>query len=188
MVKRRYKRYGYRKRGSVAKIMRNYFKAKMDYVMRVAYDSSGVKFLEWNASQKNINGLLEACSDWAPYTKIFHTFKLTGIAMEVSPNHPIANEGVFSANGSVILAILTGGDNPDSFQNVAEAKNSMVLTPTQMQRRYLSFNGGQTAWIATSDLTDLDGKVAVITNSTNVTGGLIWSVKVSFYVTFKNPN
>lgn len=168
--------------------MRNYFKARMDYVMRIIQDTTGVKFAEWNVNYKNINGLLEACSDWPAYTKLFHTFKLTGLAMEVSPSVPIPQDGIYNANGSVLLALLTSSDNSESFQNVAESKNCIVLSQTQCQRRYLSFNGGQTAWIATSDLTDLDGKVVTVTNSNNQAGGMVWSVKISFYVTFKNPN
>lgn len=185
MAKRTYRR---RYRKKVRKIMNNYFNAKLDYVFRVSYDSSGSKLVEWNTDRKDLNGMLESCSDWPNFAKVFHTFKLRGIAISTSPNVPIPQDGLFSMNGTVLLAIMTGADSPDSFQNVVESQCCLMLTNQQCQRKYISFNGGQTSWIATSDLTDLDGKLCVKTNSNAQSGGCIWSVHIRFYVSYKNPN
>ena len=85
MVKRVYKKKTKYGRGSIAKVMRNYFKARFDYVMRITFDSQAVKFAEWNSANKSLAGILEVCGDWGSFTKIFHTFRVTGIAAEVVP-------------------------------------------------------------------------------------------------------
>lgn len=185
MVKRRYYR---KRRTNVKKIMRNYFKARLDYVMRITFDSQAVKFPEWNAANKSLAGILEACSDWGSYSKIFHTFRVTGIAAEVVPNLAIKVENQFNVNGSVLFAFLTDADNAESFQNVAESKFCFICSPTNTQRKYLSLNGGLTGWLSTNSLSELNGKFVTTTNSLAQAGGMVWNIKLSIYVTFKNPN
>lgn len=180
-----YRRYYYSK----AKLMRNYFKARLDTSMRAALDTAGFKFIENNATSRNLAQVLESCSDWVAYKQLFHTFKVTGIAMEAVPNLPIAGQDnrPFAANGTYCVGLITSGDT-QNYANLLEAKNTIILTPTQSQRKYLSFNGGETSWIATSQTSDLDGKFYTETNSLATSGGMVWSIKFSFYITFKNPN
>lgn len=188
MAKRTYRRYYRRNFYNRVKIMRNYFKARLDTSMRAALDTAGFKFIENNASTRNLAQVLESCSDWNAYKQLFHTFKLTGLAMEAIPNLPIAGQASpFAANGTYCVGLITQGDTTN-YANLLEAKNTILLTPTQTQRKYLSFNGGETSWIATSQTSDLDGKFYTETNSLASSGGMVWSIKFSFYITFKNPN
>ena len=83
MVKRYYRKYYYRKYNR-AKILRNYFKARLDTSMRAALDTAGFKFIENNATSRNLAQVLESCSDWNAFKQLFHTFKLPGVAMEAN--------------------------------------------------------------------------------------------------------
>lgn len=187
MAKRRY--YYRRKRYYRYKIMKNYFKARLDTAMRVALDNAGFKFIENNATTRNLAQVLESCSDWAAFKQLFHSFKLTGVLMEAIPNLPLigGDNKPFAANGTYCVGLITQGDTTN-YANLLEAKNTILLTPTQTQRKYLSFNGGETSWIVTSQTSDLDGKFYCETNSLATSGGMVWTVKFSFYITFKNPN
>ena len=188
MAKRTYRRYYRKNFYNRAKILRNYFKARLDTSMRAALDTAGFKFIENNATSRNLAQVLESCSDWNAYKQLFHTFKLTGLAMEAIPNLPIAGASApFAANGTYCVGLITSGDT-QNYANLLEAKNTILLTPTQTQRKYLAFNGGETSWIATSQTSDLDGKFYTECNSLASSGGMVWSIKFSFYITFKNPN
>lgn len=179
----------YYRRKSKYRILRNYFKAKLDTIQRVALDSSAFKLLEANGTSRNLHALLQACGDWVSYTHIFHSFKLTGIALTAIPNTPLvgANNAPFSANGTYAVGIITSTD-PTNFTNLIESNCALILTPSQTLRKYMSFNGGQTGWLATSKPEDLDGKLYCETNSLASQGGMVWTLKITLYVTFKNPS
>ena len=106
MVKRYYRKYYYRKYNR-AKILRNYFKARLDTSMRAALDTAGFKFIENNATSRNLAQVLESCSDWNAFKQLFHTFKLTGVAMEAIPNLPLAGQDnrPFAANGTYCVGV-----------------------------------------------------------------------------------
>lgn len=181
MVKRRsYKRTRRRQ----ARLMRNYFKMRFDIVDRLGLDQSAFKFIAWNANSKSLQSVLQGCADWNKAAALFHSFRLTGMAIEATPGI-LAND--FYARGSYMFGLLTSSDTLD-FNTLVEAKSALTLNVHQKVRKYISFNGGSTGWISTSDLSNLDGKFYAETNSLAESGGFVWTIKFSFYVTFKNSN
>lgn len=183
--RRRYRRYRYNR----SKIMRNYFKAKLDVIQKVLWTSDGVKFVsEGSANSKPIPTLLELCPDWATWRLLFHSFKLTGIAVEVAPNYPSARNGDAEFTGAAVLALLTSRDAV-SWNNASEANFMFMLSPTQVQRKYKSFFGGLAAWTGTDTITDLDGKFVVESDGNpSVNSATAYTVRFTFYITFKNSN
>ena len=179
-----YKYYKKYYKPNLQKIMKTYFKMRFDYVERLRLDQSAFKFVSWNTNNKSIQSILNGCADWPKAAALFHSFKLTGIAIEVMPG--IIGAG-FRGVGSYVVGLLTSSDVTD-FNNLVEAKTSIVLKYIEGSRKYISFNGGETGWISTSDLSQLDGKMFAETNSLAESGDFYWSIKFSFYVTFKNPN
>lgn len=188
MVKR-YRRRRYSRKGNFNKIARTYFKFRLDYAFRAGLDQAQFRFLEFNANNRNLYQILQACADWDSCAAIFHSFKLTGLSMEAIPGVPIAgNDGSpYNANGTYAVGVLTSAD-VTNFQNLIEAKNTICLTPSQTLRKYLSFKSGETGWLSTSQLNQLDGKIYCETNSLPGAGGMVWTIKLGFYVTFKNSN
>ena len=156
MAKRRYKRY---RRHNIGRLLRNYYKAKLDYLIRIKYQQSGVMFIEWSTNAKPIADLLNACKDWDYYKRLFHSFKVTGMALEISPGVP---QGNFVSNGALVLGVITSGD-PTDFNTVVDSTKSVVLSTTNTQRRYISFNGGQVGWSSTNLIGSIDGKLFVET-------------------------
>lgn len=174
----------YRKRYSINKLLRNYYKAKLDYLIRIKYQQSGVMFIEWNTNAKPLADLIAACKDWDYYKRLFHSFKLTGVSLEISPGVP---QGNFVSNGALVLGLITSAD-PTDFSTVVDSTKSIVLSTTNTQRRYISFNGGQTGWSSTNLNAVIDGKLFCETDSLPESGVMVWGVKVSFYITFKNSS
>lgn len=184
MVKYKKKYYRRYYKTNLQKVMRNYFKMRFDFVDRLGVDQSAFKFISWNTNTKSLQSVLNACADWPKAAALFHSFKLTGLAIEIIPGVRASD---FYARGSYVMGLLTSSDVTD-FNNLVEAKSALVLNYNQAVRKYLSFYGGETSWISTSDLSQLDGKFFAETNALAESGGFVWTVKFSFYVTFKNSN
>jgi hypothetical protein len=164
--------------------MRNYFKARLDYIDRLGMDNSAFKFIAQNSNLKGLTTLIQACGDWPKYVQLFHSMKLTGMAIEATPQVLADN---YECRGTPLLGLLTAGDQTD-FNTLAESKGCITLNYTNTKRKYISFNGSNTGWISTDNLSALDGKIFAETNSLASGGNFIWNVKFSFYITFKNPN
>lgn len=182
MAKRRtYRRW----RRTKDRLMRNYFKMRFDYVDRLGIDSSALKFIVFNSNNRGIGSILVMCADWPKAAGLFHSFKLTGLAIEATP---IMGTEDWYGRGSIMIGVLTDSDTYD-FNTLAESKTGMTLSQTLTTRRYYSFNGGETGWTSTDNPSQmLNGKVYTETDSLAQSGSYLWSVKFSFYVTFKNAN
>lgn len=185
MVKyRKYRRY-YRK--VKARILRNYFKGKLDTVQKVTWTGNGAFFVTGGqGTTRTLSDLLQLCGDWQYYRQIFHTYKVTGLAMELTPNPATRGDGT-QFTGAACIGLLTTRDIAN-WTNVTESNMSVLLTASQIQRKYKSFYGGLAAWHGTDDTADLDGKFVIETDGNPSDGGTTYMFKVTFYITFKNAN
>lgn len=182
MVKRATRRRYARRR--IQKVMRNYLKVRLDCIQTIQHTTEATHFRENNQTNRTLSALLELCNDWAMYRQLFHSFKLTGFAIQVTPLSTTAD---YASAASVILALQTSRDNND-FNSISEANTAIILTPYAPIRKYKSFNGGEFGWTSTDDLTLMDGIMRIGTNANASAGGAIWSVRFTFYITLKNPN
>lgn len=169
--------------------MRNYFKARLDTIQKVVWNADGAHFATGTQStNRQINDLLQLCNDWDSWRTVFHTFKITGLAVEIDPSFPSISAGQTPAYGGMaVLSLLTTRDT-SNWNNASESNFSFNMTCLSKQRKYKSFNGGINAWTGTDDLQDIDGKFTVQSDGNPTNAALVYMVKFSFYVTFKNPN
>lgn len=167
--------------------MRNYFKAKLDTVQKIQWTGDGANFTTGSAgTTRTISDLVALCVDWQYWRQLFHTFLLTGIAVEICPNFPTFTNGT-QFTGTASMGLLTTRESV-SYNNVIESNFSFMLGPSQVQRKYKRMNGGLSAWHGTDELNELDGKFSVETDGNPTNGATTYSVKFTFYITFKNPN
>lgn len=185
----KYKRRKYSRKRTFNRIAKNYFKVRLDCVQTIQHTTDATVFRENNGAQRTVSALLELCNDWDMYRRLFHSFKLTGIAMEVVPLTASPNQQgqPYTSLSTICLAFLTSRDNTD-FNSCSEANFNIICTQAQRQRKYKGFNGGEFAWTSTDDLTQIDGKFYLGTNGNASTGAAVWSVRFTLYVTLKNTN
>lgn len=169
------------------RIMKNYFKAKLDTVQKIAWNDQGANFITGNTgTTRNLNDLIQLCPDWGHWRELFHTYKLTGVKVEISPNFPTFGSN-YVFQGAACMGLLTTRDI-SNWNNVSESNFNFLLSPTEIQKKYKSFNGGLSAWHGTDDTADLDGKFCCETDGNPSSGVVTFMVKFTFYITFKNPN
>lgn len=188
MVKYTRKKRYYR-RTNIKKVMRNYFKARLDTVQKLVWNSEGIQFVtDGQATNRDLKVLLELCNDWDVWRLVFHNFKITGLAVEVNPGVPSASANQVPAYGGMaVLSLLTTRDQ-SNWNTATESNFCFSLATIQRQRKYKSFNGGLNSWMGTDDLQDIDGKFTVQSDGNPTNAAIVFMVKFSFYVTFKNPN
>ncbi|AXH79378.1 MAG: hypothetical protein [Circular genetic element sp.] len=182
MVKRYYRRR-YRK-----KLMSRYFKTKLSCIDRVILDDNDIKLASTNGVNRNIRAYLTSCNEWGYLTKIFYSFKLTGILIETVPGViATAVDSVPVFGGTYQLALLPMGSDSNS-PALADANASLVLSPTQSQRKYISFTGSLNGWLDIASIeNNLVALLTVAATALPQNTGLVWSIKLTFYVTFKTP-
>lgn len=176
-------------RKNMLRVMRNYFKARLDTIQKVVWNANGVNFSTGTqGTNRDLRTLLELCADWSAWHTLFHTFKITGLAVEIDPALPsVSANSVPAYGGMAVLSLLTSRDI-SNWNNATESNFSFNLTALGKQRKYKSFNGGISSWVGTDDLQDLDGKFTVQSDGNIENAALVYMVRFTFYVTFKNPN
>jgi hypothetical protein len=157
---------------------------KLDYVERLGMDNSGFKFLSWNSNAKEIGVVLNGCADWPKAAGLFHSCKLTGVSISATPG---VYGSDFYARGSPMVGLLTSNEQAD-FNTLADSSMALVLSYNETKRKYFSFNGGETGWLSTDMIADLNGRFYAETLSLAEQGNFVWTIKITFYVTFKNAN
>ena len=180
MKKWRRKKY-YRKK-NFNKIASNYSKAKLDVSKRIMATTQGMRWDNPNATTVAISDLIDASPDYNMYRQLYMSFKLTGIAVNVTP---MLRSNNFSTVGAICLGLLTDNDG-DTFANVVESDKSIMLSFQNDKRRYWSFNGGSTGWVNIEAGETFPGKFGVATGDLPTAGDAYWAVKFTFYVTMKN--
>lgn len=185
--KKTYSNY-YAKR-NMLKVMRNYFKARLDTVQKVVWNTDGIHFVTTSqGTNRTLADLIQLCNDWDSWRTVFHSFKITGMAVEVNPAFPSISANQTPAYaGMAVLSFITSRDS-SNWNTATESNFSFSLASLERQRKYKSFNGGINSWSGTDDLQDVDGQFTVQSDGNPTNAALVYMVKFSFYVTFKNPN
>lgn len=172
-----------RVRYSFKKIAANYTYCRIDVVDRLGAQGDGYKFITANSNSKSLEYWITHSADWLRYAEGYHSFKLKGVAIDVVPGRPSDD---FATRGTYLLGLLPNRESI-GFERLSESKACLVLGYTEHCRRYYSFNGGDTGWLSTGNLTALDSNIVAETQSLPSAGQMVWSVKLSFYILLKNP-
>ena len=116
--------------------------------------------------------------------------KITGILLETFPNYvgtvDIQNSVVMQ--GTYVIAYRPALA-PSNFNALTDSNGSIVLSTTIPQRKYISMHGSVTGWMDTNNLDTEYSSMFTIKNSgvTIQNANMVWTVRITFYVTFKNP-
>lgn len=190
MVKYSKRRYYRRRKSSLNKVMRNYFKTKLTTTERILLGPGIWTFSEDQGKSLQARTVLRSCSEWTQFSAIFQSMKITGILLETFPNIvgtvDIQNSVVMQ--GTYVLAYRPALA-PANFNALCDTGASIVLSTTTPQRKYVSFNGSVTGWMDTNNIdTDYSGLFNIENSGTTIqNANMVWTFRVTFYITFKNP-
>jgi hypothetical protein len=173
----------------MTKVMRNYFKAKLSCTDRIMMDDTIMKLASVNAQNKLVKSYITSCQEWQLYQGIFGSMKLTGILIETFPNAVTATstQDPMVMPGTYIIAYKPA-DTGTSLAALSDTSNAIILSVNQNQRKYVNLHGGPTGWFDINVIDDnLSGMIATQYNNLIQNGGMVWTVRFTFYITFKNP-
>jgi hypothetical protein len=171
------------------KVMRNYFKAKLSCTDRIMMDDTIMKLASSNSQNKFVRSYITSCQEWPAYQGIFGSMKLTGILIETFPNAVTTTD---SENPMVMpgtyMICYKPVDAGTSLTAISDTTNAIVLSTNQNQRKYVNLHGGPTGWFDINLIEqNLSGQIATQYNNLIQNGGMVWTVRFTFYITFKNP-
>ena len=109
-VKTTYKKRYYYNRTSKAsfnRIARNYAKARFDWCGRIQLTSQYIRFAENTAAAVTIFTILNSCPDFNSYKQLFQSFKITGVAVEITSQY---NTDDLVYTGIYAFGLLTDAD------------------------------------------------------------------------------
>lgn len=182
MAKYYRKRY-YRKsnKAGFLKAISRYHYTKLSTFGQIMLDNTGIKF-GFNSSQILLAGTaLESCNDWKQYTGLFLSYKIRGVKVTLTPNYPQD----IDYRGTAAFGYVSNADAA-SVGDTVESNKSVLLNPMQQSSVYWPLTGGLTEWIPTTYQNMTIGKFQCTTSTNAVSGGIVWSYKIDFYVIFKN--
>ena len=178
--------YYYWRRKRFKQIASNYAMAKLDIMRHVIISSTGAKFDAPNASTMQLRYILNNSSDYQKYRQLYQSLKVCGLAMYIVYGGGTLNWG--DDPGSTCISLLSDADGT-SFDDIAEADGALILaTATQNSKKYWSFKGASTGWIAIEQIDLLPGKIGVACSRNPIGGTAFFTIKFTVYCTFKIKN
>lgn len=170
--------------------MKNYFKTKLTTTDRILLGPGIWTFSADQGETLTARTVLRACSEWTQFSAVFGAIKITGILLETFPNYvgtvDIQNSVVMQ--GTYVVAYRPALA-PSNFNALCDSNASIILSTTQPQRKYISLHGSATGWMDTNNLDTEYSSMFTIKNSgvTIQNANMVWTLRMTFYVTFKNP-
>ena len=191
MVKYTRRKYSARAsiRANIRKVMKNYFKTKLTTSDRVMLDSEFMKLASVNAQNKQIRSYLTSCNEFGSFREIFHSIKINGLLIETIPSilSVLDNQETAVMAGTYVLAFIPTLASA-TLSSLVDANESIILNPHQAQRKYISFHGSINGWLDIASIeNNLAGLLCTQYNILPQNCGVTWNVRLTFYVTFKNP-
>lgn len=190
------KRRRYTSKAAFNYIASHYYKAKLSTTFRIRVNSESCMFLPNNDNKYPISELISTCPDWGAMKKMFQSYKLTGIAVTISPipvaeqavnvttqtgTFPVMYTNVVSAPAFGIVTIYDGTDYAD----IIESDKSLILNYTTTERKYWPFR--VTDWQSSINTNQEQGpRFAVNVQGLNTNGVTMWQIKCDFYILYRN--
>lgn len=187
MAKKRY--YRRRRKANVNRVMKNYFKTKLSCSDRIQLDPEFMKLASVGAQNKQIRAYLTSCNEFGSFREIFHCIKLNGLLIETIPSivSVIDQQDTPVMSGTYVLAFIPTLAS-STLTSLVDANESIILNPNAAQRKYISFHGSINGWLDIASIeNNLAGLLCTQYNTLPQNCGVTWNIKLTFYVTFKNP-
>jgi hypothetical protein len=169
--------------------MKNYFKTKLTCSDRIQLDPEFMKLASVSAQNKQIKTYLTSCNEFGSFREIFHCIKITGLLIETIPSivSVIDVQDTPVMSGTYVLSFLPTLSS-STLTSQVDANESIILNPNQSQRKYISFHGSINGWLDIASIeNNLTGLICTQYNILPQNCGITWNMKLTFYVTFKNP-
>ena len=186
-ARRRY-RYGYRRYRSVSNV---YFPCRVEGVYTIAFpntESGGVPVFAENGQLSLVSflSLFQASQYYGSFTNMFGYYKVTGVAMEVTPG-PNNYNGFNVLGLNVLLGFRFGKTGAMTYNELVADNNSIVLGVNTIRRKYASAMGSNGWTPVTSGGSMGSFSVASSLNST-LSNAPSWTCKLAVYMLFKKSN
>lgn len=181
MVKYRRRYYKRSNKAGFYKAVSRYHYTKLTTFGQIMLDNTGIKFAVNSSQILLAANALQACPDWPSYIALFLSYKVRSVRVTVTPN----KDQDLDYRGTAAFGYVATSDGA-GVADTLESNKSLVLNPLQQTSAYWTLTGGLTGWIPTTYQSMTTGKFQCSTTTNAVSGGIVWSYKIDFYVMFKN--
>lgn len=188
MVK--YYRRTYRKNYSKKqfnKIASTYMKYKVVTDFNCKWVGTNSPFISWSTNQgqtllaESIFG--NTGNEFLTLRGYYSYYKLTGIAIEITPYKTLGPDGEFKVSGSAVLSLIQSGETL-TYSALSQSPHAITLDTNNRSRKYISL---KSAWTPTNLVADGAIKLCLAANGGIGAGSVNFDVKLILYITFKNP-
>lgn len=169
--------YWRRRKYMFYKSVKNFHYAKLSFATTVEYTNT-IKFAVNNSNQIKISDAITQCDDWLAYAKLFLTFRLRGIAIQVTPIGRSTPD--FSGNAAAI-GLITPTDTA-SFKALVESDQSLILPYQNFASKYIKLSY---PWYPSQATDVFSGIIRLDADAAVNDGAFRWAIKFIFYVLYK---
>ena len=183
--KRNYK-YNRVSRAQFNKIARNYMKYKVNVnlTLRTDQNSPYLGFTDNNSNSFTMTQLLaKAGNEFLTLRGYYALYKITGIAMTLTPTASYASDGQLSTSVAPIVSIIQSQETV-TYQTLSQSPNVIGLSYTNPSKKYVPLN---TDWTASDLVAGSSVKIMSYAQAGSNLGLVTWNTKVTLYITFKSP-
>ena len=185
--RRRYAR-GYRRYRNVSNV---YFPCRVEGLYTIAFpntQSGGGPIFAENGQLNTVSFavLFQASQYYGSLTNMFGYYKLTGVAMEVTPG-PNNYKGFNVLGLNVLLGFRFGKTGAMTYQELVADNNSLLLGVNTNKRKYASAMGSN-GWISTAASNSVGAFSVASSLTSTLANAPSWTCKLAVYVLFKKSN
>lgn len=182
------KNYKYNRvsRAQFNKIARNYMKYKVNVNLTLRTDANSpyLGFTDNNSNSFTMTQLLaKAGNEFLVLRGYYALYKITGIAMTLTPTASYASDGQLSTSVAPIVSIIQSQETV-TYQTLAQSPNVIGLNFTTPSKKYVPLN---TDWTASDLVAGSSVKIVSYAQAGSNLGLVTWNAKITLYITFKSP-
>lgn len=188
MVK--YKRYGrstYWAKKNFNKIASTYMKYKVAVNFEATWSGTNAPYITFGTNYGSIVTAEQIFgntgNEYLTLRGYYSFYKLTGIAMEITPTISNASNGEFRISGSAVMGIVQSGETL-TYNTLSQSPQAIGLDINNKSRKYISL---KSAWTPTNLIANSAIKLCTAANAGVAAGSIRFNVRLVLYMTFKNP-
>lgn len=169
-------------------IASTYMKYKIATNFNCTWTGTSAPYIAWNnpnagqsLSAESIFG--NTGNEYLTLRGYYSYYKLTGIAIEVTPNKTLGPNGEFGVSGNAILSLIMSGETL-TYNALSQSPHAITLDGNNKTRKYIPMKG---SWTPTNLVASSAIKLCIAANGGISSGSVNFNVKLMLYMIFKNP-
>ena len=187
MVKyKRYRRSNWSKR-NFNKIASTYMKYKVAVNFEATWSGTNAPYITFGTNYGSIVTAEQIFgntgNEYLTLRGYYSFYKLTGIAMEITPTMANGTNGEFRISGSAVMGIVQSGETL-TYNTLSQSPQAIGLDVNNKSRKYISL---KSAWTPTNLIANSAIKLCTAANAGVAAGSVRFNVRLVLYMTFKNP-